>query len=98
LAYPHRREKCVKEPIAMQMETMKKETLPPSLPFWISLFRRFLRLGATAYGGPAIGGQMKKTFINEYGWISEEDFNRGAALSSALPGPEISDPLMFLQE
>ena len=79
------------------METMKKDS-SSSLPSWISLFFKFLKLGATAYGGPAIAGQMKRTFINEYGWISEEDFNRGAALFPALPGPEISDPLRFLQE
>ncbi len=67
------------------METMKKDS-SSSLPSWISLFFKFLKLGATAYGGPAIAGQMKRTFIQEYGWISEEDFNRGLALCQLIPG------------
>ena len=31
------------------------------------LFKRFLKLGATAYGGPAIAGQMKKTIVKDFG-------------------------------
>ena len=73
------------DPAALPMETMEKEP-SPSLPSWISLFVKFLKLGATAYGGPAIAGQMKKTFIKEYRWISEEDFNRGLALCQLIPG------------
>ena len=29
------------------------------------LFKRFLKIGATAYGGPAIAGQMKKAVVKE---------------------------------
>lgn len=30
------------------------------------LFKGFLKLGATAYGGPAIAGQMKKIVVKQY--------------------------------
>ena len=50
------------------------------------LFKRFLKIGATAYGGPAIAGQMKKTVVKEYGWIKEQEFLQGMALCQLIPG------------
>jgi len=50
------------------------------------LFKNFLKLGATAYGGPAIAGQMKKTIIKEYGWMKEPEFMQGMALCQLIPG------------
>ncbi|MBI5967041.1 MAG: chromate efflux transporter [Deltaproteobacteria bacterium] len=50
------------------------------------LFKRFLKIGATAYGGPAIAGQMKKAVVNEWGWIKEPEFMQGLALCQMTPG------------
>ncbi len=50
------------------------------------LFKGFLKLGATAYGGPAIAGQMKKTVVKEYGWIKDQEFLQGMALCQLIPG------------
>jgi chromate transporter len=50
------------------------------------LFIRFLKLGATAYGGPAMIGQIKETTVNRYGWVKEEEFMRGVALCQLIPG------------
>ena len=50
------------------------------------LFRRFLKLGATAYGGPAIAGQMKKMVVKDLGWVKEPEFMRGMALCQLIPG------------
>ena len=50
------------------------------------LFKRFLKIGATAYGGPAIAGQMKKTIVQEWGWMKEPEFMRGMALCQLIPG------------
>lgn len=50
------------------------------------LFIRFLKLGATAYGGPAMIGQIKETAVNRYGWVKEEEFMRGVALCQLIPG------------
>ena len=50
------------------------------------LFMRFLKLGATAYGGPAMIGQIKETVVKKYRWVKEEEFLRGMALCQLIPG------------
>ena len=50
------------------------------------LFKRFLKLGATAYGGPAIAQQMKKAVVKEWGWLKEPEFMQGLALCQLIPG------------
>jgi len=50
------------------------------------LFKRFLKIGATAYGGPAIAGHMKKAVVKDHGWMKEPEFMRGMALCQMLPG------------
>jgi chromate transporter len=50
------------------------------------LFKRFLKLGATAYGGPAIAGQMKKAVVKDWGWLKEPEFMQGMALCQLIPG------------
>jgi chromate transporter len=50
------------------------------------LFKRFLKLGATAYGGPAIAQHLKKAAVKEYGWLKEPEFMKGLALCQMTPG------------
>jgi chromate transporter len=50
------------------------------------LFKRFLKLGATAYGGPAIAQQMKKMAVKDLGWLKEPEFMQGIALCQLIPG------------
>jgi chromate transporter len=50
------------------------------------LFKGFLKLGATAYGGPAIASQMKKAIVKDYGWLKEPEFMQGLALCQMTPG------------
>lgn len=50
------------------------------------LFKRFLKIGATAYGGPAIAGQMKKMVVKDLGWVKEPEFMQGMALCQLIPG------------
>jgi chromate transporter len=50
------------------------------------LFIRFLKLGATAYGGPAMIGQIKETVVEKYRWVKEEEFLQGVALCQLIPG------------
>ena len=50
------------------------------------LFKRFLKLGATAYGGPAIAQQMKKMIVKDLGWMKEQEFMQGMALCQLIPG------------
>jgi len=50
------------------------------------LFTRVFKLGATAYGGPAMIGQIKETTVNRYGWVKEGELMRGVALCQLIPG------------
>ena len=50
------------------------------------LFSRVFKLGATAYGGPAMISQIKETAVNRYGWVKEGEFMRGVALCQLIPG------------
>jgi chromate transporter len=45
-----------------------------------------LKLGATAYGGPAMIGKIKEAAVNRYAWVKEGEFMRGVALCQLIPG------------
>jgi chromate transporter len=51
-----------------------------------SLFAKVFKLGAMAYGGPAMIAQIKETAVNRYGWVKEGEFMRGVALCQLIPG------------
>ena len=50
------------------------------------LFLAFLRLGATAYGGPAMIAHFKAELVDRRRWVTEQDFSEGMALCQAIPG------------
>ena len=50
------------------------------------LFLKIFKLGATAYGGPAMIGHIKEMAVNRYGWVKEGEFMRGVALCQLIPG------------
>jgi chromate transporter len=54
-----------------------------SLP---QLFAAFLRLGATAYGGPAMMAHLKADLVDTRRWLSQSDFTDGMALCQVIPG------------
>jgi chromate transporter len=56
------------------------------MPSLTSLFLRVLKLGATAYGGPAMISHIKETTVNRYQWVKEGEFMRGVALCQLIPG------------
>lgn len=53
------------------------------------LFLTFLRLGATAFGGPAMMAHVKKAAVTRHGWITEEEFRHGTALCQLIPGATV---------
>ena len=60
------------------------------------VFRVFLKLGLTSFGGPVAHiGYFRQAFVIERQWLSEADFASRLALSQALPGPA-SSQLGFL--
>jgi len=54
-------------------------------PAW-RLFVSFLRLGVTAFGGPAMVAYIRDMAVKKKGWVSEESFGAGAALCQSIPG------------
>jgi len=59
--------------------------LPAPVPGW-TLFRLFLRLGLTAFGGPAMVAYIREQVVGRRRWVAEEDFADGVALCQTLPG------------
>ncbi len=49
--------------------------------------RTFFRIGATAYGGPAIVARIREVVVLEKGWASEGEFAESLAFAQMLPGP-----------
>jgi chromate transporter len=57
----------------------------PDMPL-ARVFLAFLRLGATAYGGPAMMAYLKTDLVGKRGWLSEQEFKEGMALCQVIPG------------
>jgi chromate transporter len=54
--------------------------------FCIHLFISFLRLGLTAFGGPAMIAYIKELSVTRNKWLDEENFKDGVALCQSIPG------------
>lgn len=51
-----------------------------------SLFLAFLRLGLTAFGGPAMVAYIRELAVEKKRWLSEQSFRDGTALCQSIPG------------
>ena len=60
------------------------------------LFKRFFKLGATAYGGPAMTGQIKQAVVSNYGWLKEQEFLQGIALCQLIPGASMVQLVTYI--
>src|SRR5664280_273541 len=65
-------------------DRMKKETVSP-----LRLFLSFLRLGLTAFGGPAMVAHIKELSVGRNKWLDEATFRNGVALCQAIPGATV---------
>src|ERR687889_1070289 len=60
------------------------------------LFRRFLKFGALAWGGPAAQISMiSKECVDEERWVSAETFKKTLAVYQVLPGPEAHELCVY---
>jgi chromate transporter len=57
-----------------------------SKPTVTEIFADFLRLGLTAFGGPAMVGYIRDLAVGKRGWVTDENFREGVALCQSLPG------------
>jgi chromate transporter len=55
-------------------------------PLAVQLFFSFLRLGLTAFGGPAMVVYIKDLSVNRRKWLDEQTFNDGVVLCQSIPG------------
>jgi len=61
-----------------------------------SIFARFLKFGALAWGGPAAQiAMIKHECVDEEGWVSEESFKKTLAVFQILPGPEAHELCVY---
>ncbi len=51
-----------------------------------NLFCAFLRLGLTAFGGPAMVAYIRELAVRKNGWLTEESFRHGVAVCQSIPG------------
>ncbi|MGB8644963.1 MAG: chromate transporter [Anaerolineae bacterium] len=66
------------------------EQLPPLranlAPTLATLFLSFLRLGRTAFGGPAMVAYIRRMVVQQKSWLDDEAFRAGVALCQTIPG------------
>jgi len=55
-------------------------------PTLLQIFLAFLRLGATAFGGPAMVAHVRAMAVQRKGWLTDADFRNGVALCQTIPG------------
>jgi len=51
------------------------------------LFLSFLKLGLTAFGGPAMVAYIRELAVQKREWLDQRTFNEGVALTQIVPGP-----------
>src|SRR6185436_6047601 len=68
----------------------------PFVKTWKDIAIGFLKVGATAYGGPAIMGIMQAEFLERRQWTSKPHFLEGMALVNVLPGATATQLGIFL--
>lgn len=62
----------------------------------LQIFRRFLRFGFLAFGGPVAQiGLLRKELVDEERWIEPERFRRILGVYQALPGPEAHELCVY---
>jgi chromate transporter len=57
---------------------------PPSSA--AAIFGSFLRLGFTAFGGPAMIAHIREMSVKRHNWLTEETFKDGVVICQSLPG------------
>ena len=63
---------------------------------WRDVAGSLFRLGATAYGGPAIMGIMQAELQEKRKWVSKERFLEGLSVANMLPGATATQLGIFL--
>jgi len=60
--------------------------ISPVYPTMLQIFLAFLRLGITAFGGPAMVAYIGEMATTKRQWLSKESFKEGVAIAQTIPG------------
>ena len=60
------------------------------------LFRSFLRLGITAFGGPAMIAYIRRRAVTQNQWLDGESFQDGVALCQVIPGATVMQMAAYI--
>jgi len=78
----------------MNVQPVQDIDIPPQS--YSDIFRRFLKFGLLAWGGPfAQIAMIRQELVEEEKWISPERFNRVLSVYQALPGPEAHELCVY---
>lgn len=72
---------------------LQSENKNPSL---LQLFLSFLKLGITAFGGPAMVDYIRKMVVMQKKWLDDESFHEGVALCQTIPGATAMQTTAFV--
>ncbi len=62
----------------------------------LAIFRRFLKFGLLAWGGPVAQIEMiSRECVEQEGWVSNETFRKTLAVYQVLPGPEAHELCVY---
>ncbi len=65
-------------------------------PSLVLLFASFLRMGITAFGGPAMISYIRKQVVGDKKWLDSESFQDGVALCQAVPGATVMQMAAYI--
>ena len=66
--------------------TSPSPIINPKTTSLVKIFTRFLRLGLTAFGGPAMVAYIRSMAVEREKWLDDTTFNNGVSLCQAVPG------------
>ena len=65
-------------------------------PSLFRLFTSFLRMGVTAFGGPAMIAYIRRRVVGENQWLDSESFQDGVALCQTIPGATVMQMAAYI--
>lgn len=79
----------------MEVAAEKQEAVPSS-PTLADLFLLFLRLGATAFGGPAMIPYVGEFVVKRKKWMDPQTFKGGVVLAQSIPGATLMQTVAYV--
>ncbi len=74
----------------------ERQEAAPEPPTRADLFLLFLRLGATAFGGPAMVPYVGEFVVNRKKWMDPHTFKGGVVLAQSIPGATLMQTVAYV--